>query len=118
MRSKGIVVFTGAHGLTPRPRASGPQPGTVLAAAATIAARRIVRLVSITAGRDRLNPTGVATTPPPHFLGPSRRRHARRRGSARERSTGRPARRRRWRPPADRTAGHDGRPGRGAARRG
>jgi len=33
----------------------------VLAAAATIAARSNVRLVRITAGRDRLNPMGVAT---------------------------------------------------------
>jgi acyl-coenzyme A thioesterase PaaI-like protein len=61
MRSNGIVVFTGACGLAPRPRACGPHPGTVLAAAATIAARRNVRLVTITAGRDRLNRMGVAT---------------------------------------------------------
>src|SRR5262245_43008127 len=61
MRSKGMVVFTGACGRPPRPRACGPHPGTVPAAAATIAARSSVRLVRITAGRDRLNPMGVAT---------------------------------------------------------
>src|SRR4030095_5876392 len=61
MRSNGIVVFTGACGLAPRPRACGPHPGTVLAAAATIGARRNGRRVTITAGRDRLNRMGVAT---------------------------------------------------------